>query len=193
MTKFIPGMALLALCICCLCAAGCKSTSVVVGVETDVDFESIKRVGVVPFDNHSTDRLAGEKVTSIFLTAMSKFTSVEIIDPGEMLKALEELGAEKNKLSSILISKVGKKIGAEALIFGSVEEFSMEKFDNVVLPVVAVSARMVDVKNGKVLWVASASDSGMSRVPIINIGEIRTRTALATKVVTKMISRIYLR
>lgn len=177
--------------ICLLIAAGCQSATIEVGRDMSVDLDAIKRVAIIPFENHSKDRLAGDKVTAIFISAMVRITSVDIVDPGETLDALAAQGAETKKLSPLLIKRIGAKIGAEAMIFGSVEEFSMEKFHSTVLPVVSVSARMVDVNTGKVLWVATASDSGLSRVPIINIGETRTRTALAAKVVKKLISKVY--
>ena len=172
-------------------AAGCQSATIEVGRDMSVDLDAIKRVAIIPFENHSRDRLAGEKVTAIFISAMVRITSVDVVDPGETLDALVAQGAETKKLSPLLIKKIGAKIGAEAMIFGSVEEYAMEKFHNDVLPVVSISARMVDVNTGKILWVATASDSGLSRVPIINVGENRTRTALAAKIVRKLITKVY--
>ena len=76
---------------------------------------------------------------------------------------LEKFKGKETDLDEVLEKavalKVGKSLGVDTVIFGSVTEFRYKRgLDED--PVVGINIRMLDVKNDRILWAGSKSSTG---------------------------------
>ncbi|MCD4804469.1 MAG: CsgG/HfaB family protein, partial [Desulfobacterales bacterium] len=86
------------------------------------------------------------------------------------------------------IKRMGKRLGVDAVIMGRIEEFvGMEEKKRGVIPVVSISSRLVDVRTGKILWMAQHRRSGDDYIKVLDFGKVRSVGELTKKVVLEMI------
>jgi len=129
-------------------------------VKPNVEIKSIKKVAVLPFENFTSDEYAGEKVRNIVISELLS-KGVEVIEPGEVIRVLEE--SKITSLSSIKITElqeIGKKLGVEGLIIGNVECFGINRGISVTYPEVTINLRLVDVSSGNIIWSIRHSKGG---------------------------------
>ena len=146
---------------------GCAAKRTVY-LDRQADFESVRRVAVLPFQNMTKDSFAGEKVRRIFIIELLAQEVVEVVDPGEVALVLREqriddvesMGPEK-------IATLAEAMKVDALIFGSVQELGLDRSRQVSSAQVSITCRMLDAGTGAPLWSAAASRGGagaMSRL-----------------------------
>lgn len=166
----------LLLAVCCLLLTvltGCGAPRA--SIRRDYDFNQIKRIGVLKFDSSQIGYLSsydpGNAVADEFV--------LQLLDRGIMVverSYLENIMKEQDlgtsgRLDTTTIKKIGKLLGVDALIIGTVikgvqdrkERFYLkdEQQDRmreeifVVNAEVSINARMVDVETGVVIWASS--------------------------------------
>ena len=116
-------------------------------------------VCVMPFVNVAKDKDAGLKVRELFITELySSGAFKDIADEGEMLEVMKKLKVrETDNFGKDTIKTLGDNLGVQAVIFGTVEEYTERSNKGALF---AVSLRMVDVETGQILWVGNASKEG---------------------------------
>ncbi len=159
--------------------AGCFGPGRTDFVHPDLDIASIQRVGVVPFKNYSQTSLAGERMTSMFTTELAAIDLFSVTDPGVLENYIKAMGLKSYALSKEQLKGIHKKYKLDALCFGSVDEYGLMSIGGEQLPVVTISARLVDTQTGGILWMSSATVSGKSKTPLIDIGEIHVLQKVA--------------
>jgi len=163
---------------------GCGST--VRYVNPAANFSYIKKIAVLPFNNFSDDRYAGEKVRNTLIVDLMSRGVFEVVEQGEVTKVLSvifrEAGVEEGKAVPIDIETlklIGEKLGVQAVILGSVDEYSGTGGGNIV----SIGARMLDTGSGIILWQAKNTETGKSVLrKLFGIEEI-DRSELTKKVV----------
>jgi TolB-like protein len=104
-------------------------------------------IAISPFVNlgaTASEKKLGQIVAELLVTRLSERPNLRIIERGQIEAILEELKLSMLGLTeSSNAEKVGKLLGAEAMIVGSVSEVG-DRF--------AISARQIDVGSGKVLF-----------------------------------------
>ncbi len=115
---------------------------------------------VLPLVNLTSYPNAGRIVGDLLTTELYALTDFKIMERTEMLAKLK---GEEDDLDEVLdravALKVGKKLGVDTVIFGSVTEYRYKRgLDED--PVVGINIRMLDVKSDKILWVGSNSGTG---------------------------------
>lgn len=126
--------------------------------ETDID--PIKKIAVLPFENFTADRYAGEKMRRIVITELLS-EGVEVIEPGEVTRLLKEM--ELRSLSSLgvpEIQELGKTLGVEAVMAGSVEAFGISQGISVSYPEVTINLMLLDASSGTILWSVRSTSGG---------------------------------
>lgn len=175
--------------------AGC-SGSTVKYINPSADFAYIKKIAILPFNNFTEDRYAGEKVRSaLTIDIMSKHV-FEVMEQGEITKVMNMLFREEGfeegrvvQLDKEMLRMLGEKLGVQAVIQGSVNEYSGSR-GGYTTNVVAISVRMLDTGSGIVLWQANASEIGSSTFrKMIGIDQV-DMTVLTTSVVRKAIDTL---
>jgi len=118
-----------------------------------------RNVVVMPFLNVSKDKDASVKCRDLFLAELYISGAFEdIVEEGEMLEVMRKLKIrETEPISKDNLKTLGRNLGAQAVIFGTVEEYT-ERSNKAAL--FAVSVRMLDVETGEILWLGNASQEG---------------------------------
>lgn len=157
---------------------------------TQADSTDIARIAVLPFHNISGTRDAGKFVADAFVTELFRSTKFSVLEPGnirqfliqEKITVVGEMEIERVKL-------LGKRLRVDAVIVGTVEEFS-EPRGRYSVPVVSVTARMIESGTGRLVWSAINKRRGDDYTIIFDYGMVRSLNMLALKVVEEMISTI---
>jgi hypothetical protein len=156
----------------------------------EADLSAITRVAVIPFENLTSSQFAGEKVTAIYISELLMNVDIEIVEPGELIKALIAQNIVGTKLSLSEIKSVGRAVKADSLIFGSVQEYGQQRIRNENYPVVSLNVRWVDVNTGTIIFMGTAAEEGSPKVPIVDWGEERLFSVLTRKVCRKLIKLV---
>ena len=117
-------------------------------------------VAILPLVNLTSHPNAGRIVTDLLSTEIYATTEFEILEQTEMLAKFKGKETDLEEvLEKAVALKVGKSLGVDTIIFGSVTEFRYKRgLDED--PVVGINIRMLDVKNDRVLWAGSKSSAG---------------------------------
>src|SRR3990170_852794 len=150
-----------------------------------------KKVAILPFYNISGYRDAGKVVANIFVTEMFKSGRFRVEEPGniahfmiqERIDTVGEIEIERLKI-------LGKRLGVDAVMTGTVEEFDDGRGGVSSVPTVSITARMISSNTGQLIWSAQNKKRGDDYIVILDLGEVRSLTTLTQKVVVEMISTI---
>jgi len=120
-------------------------------------------VAVLPFENLTDYPNAGEIVADLVATEFYAVERFKVIVAQTALKMFQDAGGVPAPAADrVYAREVGQRISADAVIYGSVQEFAY-RLDKTRLgprePAVAITLRMVDVGTGATLWAASESRS----------------------------------
>ena len=136
-------------------------------INPDADFSYIKNVAVLPFNNLSNDRYAGEKIRSAMTVDLLSRHVFDVTEQGEVSKVMSQVlratGAQEGMVMDLdreTLKLLGDRLGVQAVILGSVEAYSESRGGAGGL--VTISARMLDTSSGVVLWQVRTSASGTS-------------------------------
>lgn len=145
--------------------SGCRGSG---GIPTyhmsqDIDFSFYKRVAVMPLDNLTNDKYAGEIVKQVVLSELLASGLVDVVVPGDVVKAVTQLGIKSiTSLNSDEIKALGKVLNVDALIIGAVEEYGEIKTGSISAPRVTVTLMMADAGSGTIVWSITKSRGGAS-------------------------------
>ncbi|HLE08615.1 MAG TPA: hypothetical protein VI914_03165 [Thermodesulfobacteriota bacterium] len=147
-----------------LIVTGCTG-EVVRYINPEANFSYIKKVAVLPFNNLSDDRFAGEKVRSAITVDLLSRGIFDVVEQGEVNKiaslVLRAAGAEEGMVTELdreTLKLLGERLGVQAVVLGSVDEYVGRREEGLV----AISVRMLDTSSGIILWQAKASTSSAS-------------------------------
>jgi TolB-like protein len=149
----------------------------------------IRKLAVLPFDNISENKQAGQIVASIYVTELFKTGRFLVEEPGnirqfmiqERIDTIGEVELDRLKI-------LGRRLGVDAVVVGTVEEFEDGRRDGV--PIVSITTRMVTSATGRVIWSAQNKRKGNDYTLAFEFGEVRTAAALTERVVREMIDTI---
>lgn len=124
-----------------------KSTANVYTSHTDGD---INKVAIMPFK--APTELIGASVSDLFVTEMLRAGRYTLVERGQMAQVLSESELALSGLSASQAVEVGSMLGAEGVVIGTVSEYGTVAYKKHPYPVVGISVRMINVKNGRVVW-----------------------------------------
>jgi curli biogenesis system outer membrane secretion channel CsgG len=155
------------------------------------DTPRVKRVGVLLFNNISGRPEAGEIVTNLFVTELFKSGRFYVEEPGNIVQFL---GRERiDTLGEIEIDGLRTlcgRLGLDAVIVGTVQEFDYGDAGSSPEPVVAMTVRMIEPRGGNIIWSAQTKRKGDDYVIAFGLRKVRPVTELARKAVEEMIRTI---
>ncbi|UCG51936.1 MAG: hypothetical protein JSW58_17525 [Candidatus Latescibacterota bacterium] len=169
------------------------SASIRVFTHPEADMSYYTKVGVVPFQNLSSDRLAGEKFSTEFTTALLAANKFEVVEQGIFVNAVVRTVGSRtvpDGLTADQLKKVAEATGVQGVFEGVVTQYNMSSSGGESLPVIGVEARLVDTETGTIVWKATISERGGPKTPIIGVGEIHTLGELSQKLSKVLVSRI---
>ena len=124
----------------------------------------IKRVVVLPLENHTDETFAHERFQDAVTTEILARGLFEVVEKGEARRFLREELVRKDQqtLDLATAQRLGQELNVQAYLAGAVEDFSERQNGNYTYPVVAATLRLVDVKTGQIVWQSSGSETGYS-------------------------------
>jgi TolB-like protein len=150
--------------------------------------ESMYRVAVLPFKNLSKDRNAGMIVSHLFLVQLFKHELFEPVEYGDIRKAMVDLRVRrKGELRYEHANGLSSLLGAGAILTGTVEDFS-EGVAQTYPPSVAISARLLDGRNNKIVWFNTHKLDGEDKITAFDWGKMRAPDIVAHAVVSELVN-----
>jgi hypothetical protein len=150
------------------------------------------KVGVLPFRSLATDRFAGEKIGIEFTTALLSAEMFDVVDYGvfvnEVTKALGSR-VPADGPSQEQFKKIQEATGVQGVFYGTVMQYEMVATTSGTFPTISVEARLVDTETGTVVWMATMTERGGPKTPIIGVGEIHTLGELAQAMCNEMVKK----
>jgi len=142
-------------------AGGCAHRATTF-VNPQADFSLIRRVAVLPLENLTQDQTAAEKIRQILIIEMLSSGSVEVVDVGEVSRGL--VAAKISNATSPgteEIQRLGRELQVQALVAGSVQEFTQLRSAGANSTAVSLVFRMIETDTGQVIWSSAISQSGV--------------------------------
>ncbi len=186
--------------------AGCGGPNAYIHPNPGLD--RIKRIAVVSFDNFSKDDKAGEKVRNGFVIELLRTGSFNVVDIWEVDRILREAGTSYSAIQEStpadsmtstkadatdytpLSKRIGELLNAEAILIGSVEEYSAERVGDLIIPEVSISVRLIDAETGIIIWASTYTRRGRAGFPILGWGKNTSLGILSQQVVQDMVDSL---
>ncbi len=148
-----------------------------------------KRLAVLPFENGTERRGAALIVDDLMDVALFQAGRFELVDSGEVRRALQALGlAPYGAIDLDSLGKIGEALGADAVILGRVEEYNEGlRPGTSTSPSMALDARMLDVRTGRIVWMGYHAARGEDSQIVLEFGKIKSMVPLAMKVIAELI------
>jgi len=132
-------------------------------INEDVDFSFIKKVAVMPLENMTSDKSAGEIMRHLVISEMLASGLADVVVPGEVIHAVNDLGIKNiSSLSRKQIISLGRALRVQALIMGSVQQYGHVRLTNVSAPEVTITLMMADTGTGDIIWSVTKTRGGAS-------------------------------
>ena len=129
----------------------------------NADLGALKRVAVLPFENMTQDRSAGDKVQRIFISELLSMEAFDVVEPGVVARTLKAERIENvEQLGPADLKRIGEALKAQGLFFGSVVDFAESRSGSTPAPEVTIQLRLVEAQSGVTVWTASKTRSGAS-------------------------------
>jgi TolB-like protein len=149
------------------------------------------RLAVLPFENLTGSTDAGDRLTRVFFSEIAQQGAYEVAEPGEVEAALEALDLRlTGTLTAAEADSLGRRLGVERILLGSVLESGTVRTDDGDLPTVGASIRLLDAGTGRVLWTRMEFLAGDDRETIFGWGRERDDGKLAQRLARQLIRQM---
>jgi PBP1b-binding outer membrane lipoprotein LpoB len=129
----------------------------------DIDFSFVKKVAVMPLENLTDEKSAGDIVRQLTISELLASGLVDVEVPGEVFSAVNDLGIKNlTSLTNQQIIAIGKYLKVQAVIMGSVQEYGHVRFGSISAPEVTISLFMADTGTGDIIWSVTKTRGGAS-------------------------------
>ena len=142
-----------------LLLAACGTSQQTKYLHKNADLGAITKVAVLPFENLTQERSAGDKVQKIFYLELLALDVFEVAEPGEVTKVLRAQGTV-DALGPNELKKIGKDLGVDGLFVGTVVDFTDARTGSTPTPEVTVQLRLVETHSGATVWSTGQTRSG---------------------------------
>lgn len=129
-------------------------------VNPQFNFSFVEKVAVFPFENFSGDQQAGVRATRLFITELLASGAVEVVEPGQVAEAVNRVAGIGPTPSTEQIVALGKSLGVQALLLGSVNQAENVRAGTVMVPVITLDVHLVETETGAAVWAATRTEKG---------------------------------
>ena len=141
---------------------GCSSNATSF-VRDDVDYSYIRRVAIFPFFNRGQDLQAGARVYTIFQSEVLEQDALRTIDLGETMAGVQALRLDPtSELSPEQIVALGQELSVDAIFFGSVDEYGIERTSSARVYHVTFTFSLAETETGALIWQSQVHNNGTS-------------------------------
>lgn len=161
-------------------------------IRPDYDFSYIKKVAVLPLDNLTNEKFAGEVVRQVVICELLASGLVDVTVPGDVDTAIEKLGLRAYKsLSAEQIKAISNSLKVQAVILGSVDKFGEMRIGNISAPEVTITLMMADATSGSIIWSITKTGGGASFMARHFGAKSESMSEAVLKVVREAIQTLY--
>ena len=161
-------------------------------IRPDYDFSYIKKVAVLPLDNLTNEKFAGEAVRQVVICELLATGLVDVVVPGEADTTIEKLGLRSTKsLSAEQIKTISNSLKVQAVILGSVGKFGEVRIGNISAPEVTITLMMADATSGSIVWSITKTGGGASFMARHFGAKSETMSEAVLRVVREAIQTLY--
>ena len=159
----------------------------------NADLSIIQRVAVLPLENLTSDRFAGERVREVLVVELLAEGLFDVLDTGEVNRVLRLRNVEDvSVLGPQAVADLGRELGVQAVMLGTVMEYRERRSGTFSAPEVAISLRLVDVESGLPVWSVSGARTGLGVwTRLFGVGE-KSFTEAVRDLVRRLIPSLYL-
>ena len=156
--------------------------------DPQLDTEPPRRVAVLPFENGTERRGAALIVDDLMVAGLFRVGRFDVVDPGEVLHALQTLAvAPYGGIDLDSLRRIGEALDADAVILGRVEDYNEGlRPGTSTSPSIALDARMLETKTGKILWMGYHEGLGEEYQIVLDFGKIKSMVPLAMRIIADL-------
>ncbi|NOZ68328.1 MAG: hypothetical protein GXP46_03595 [Deferribacteres bacterium] len=144
------------------------------------------RVAVLPFLNRSKFRNAGMISTYLLLVDMLKNSRFVPVEYGNVREVIVDRSIRsRGELDFEDMRALSRALNVEGIVVGTVERYSASD-----PPAVAVTVRLLDARNNRILWYNSHQLTGEDDIVVFDRGRIRTVDKVAYRAVSELVERM---
>lgn len=141
---------------------GCRTTQTRF-LHKNADLGAITKTAVLPFENLTQERSAGDKVQKIFYLELLSLDVFEVAEPGQVTKIMRTgAGSTPDALGPADYQKIGKDLGVDAVFVGTVVDYAEGRTGSTPTPDVTIHLRLIETHTGATVWSAGQTRSGAS-------------------------------
>ena len=141
-----------------LLLGACGGVGSTVFSHPDYDFGYVERVGVIPFENLTSDRGAGAQVSRYFLSELLATRAFDVVEPGEVHRVMQDMKLIRGmELSQDQLVRIGKELNAQGLFIGSVAASASARSGGTTVTTVTLVTRLVETQTGTTIWSATTT------------------------------------
>lgn len=130
-------------------------------VHPKYDFSLIQKIAVLPLENLTQDQQAGERVRKIVVSEILAAGVLDVVEPAQVNQALSQQQIQSiSGISAKQIADLGKSLGVQAFVIGSVDNYERVNVGGGTFAEVAITLRALDAATGTVIWSTSKSAGG---------------------------------
>ncbi|MDP1854060.1 MAG: CsgG/HfaB family protein [Candidatus Omnitrophota bacterium] len=153
------------------------------------------KTAIIPFTNLTSEKDAEKKIAYALITHLLNTTYFDIVETGEVQKAMRDGKVRKDEdLSLENIKSIGQLTGADVLLMGVVEEYKIDSStllgEKVFVPEASVSLRLVSVKDGSIVWSVNHHRRGDDRVTIFGMGRVDSISTLTDIIIKNSVDSL---
>ena len=159
-------------------------------VNPQADMALYQKVAVLPFHSLSTQPMAGERVTRVFVTELIIADRYRIVEPAEFRAVLRDMDVQPTPDGAWDPEKLkaaAARMGATGIVRGVVTEYQVQRSGQDEFAVLSFDAELIDVETGNVVWRGSITRRGSSRLPIFGGSSNRTLGSLTQEACVELV------
>jgi hypothetical protein len=131
--------------------------------DPNMDFGSIQKVAVVPFQNLARDQVVPERVRDVFINRLLAADGVYVLPVGEVARGTAKVEPVNPSAPTTEESvKLGAALKVDAVITGVVREYGEVRSGTTTANIISMSIQVIETGTGKVVWSASVTEGGIS-------------------------------
>jgi len=141
--------------------SGCASGERGYFIDEDVEINLLRRIAVLPFENNTQTKFVESRMRDVITTEILSRGIFDVVADGDVRRFLkDEVNGKPEAVDAKIARRMGSELGVEAFMTGSVDIYNENRNGSYTYPVVAVTLRLLDVRNNKIIWQASSSETG---------------------------------
>jgi len=178
-----------------LAVAGCRESGPRASGYLAVPGPQRIRAAVIPFDSASLQfENAGQVIGQEVVTALMETGMFDVVDPGAVYQAMVDAGlrnANGYGMGPSGLERLQEKMGpVRIFVVGMVQEFGEVRIGPASYPSISINARVLDARNGSILWSGSVSRTGSDTEKFFGLGAVHSPGRLARGAVRELIGSV---